>query len=99
MVGRLLKDKNSSRNSLARFDFVLGNKEMEDTLRSAHQLIDHLTGFLLQQLDLLFEALDDLVGFSRPLLQPQQRVMLAHPEQGASEKPAGRRKTLHVKEV
>lgn len=32
------------------------------------------TGFLLQQLDLLFQVLDDLVGLRRPLLQPQQRI-------------------------
>lgn len=61
--------------------------------------MDHLTGFLLQQLDLLFEVLDDQVSFSRSLLQPQQRIMTAHPEQGASYKPARGGENSHVKDL
>lgn len=34
-----------------------------------------LTGLLLQQLDLLFKVLNDLVSLSRSLLQPHQRVV------------------------
>lgn len=48
MVDRLLKDRNSSKNSLARFNFILGNnKETEDKLEALDQCISSLiTGLL-----------------------------------------------------
>lgn len=43
MVDRLLKDRNSSKNSLARFNFILGNnKEIEDKLEALDQCISSL---------------------------------------------------------
>lgn len=47
----------------------------------------NLTGFLFQQLDLLLQVLDDLVGLGRPLLQPHQRVVARHPQQASEQKP------------